>query len=76
MALMFIQVQVVYRQGLIKTFIAPMGEILMDEFMKVVKAEGKVKAIRFLPDLDQATADLLVSTGNAVKVEMKSDAKI
>lgn len=65
----YMHVQVVYRQGLVKEYLA--GDILLEAFMKVVRAEGKVKTVRFLPDVDQATADLLVNTGNAVGINLK-----
>ena len=68
----YIQVQVVYRQGVVKTFVAPEG-MLLEDFTHVVKAQGKIKTVRFLPDIDQATADFLVSTGNAVKVEVRRE---
>ncbi len=68
---MYTHVQVVYRQGLVKAFVAPHGEMLMEDFMKVVRAEGKVKTVRFLPDIDQAAADVLVKSGSAVKVEVR-----
>lgn len=67
---MFLSVQVVYRQGLVKTFIAAQ-EILMADFMRIVRAEGKIKTVRFLSDIDRATADLLVTSGNATRVEVR-----
>jgi len=67
---MFLSVQVVYRQGLVKQYLAPQN-ILMVDFMRVVRAEGKIKTIRYLPDVDRQAADLLVSTGNATRVEVR-----
>jgi hypothetical protein len=66
---MLLSVQVVYRQGLVKTFIAHQ-DILMSDFMKAVRAEGKVKTVRFMPDVEKPVADLLIHSGNAVKVEV------
>ena len=61
------QVQIVYRQGMVKLFLAP-KEILMHDFMRTVRSFGKVKTTRFLPDVDQEAADLLVKSGSATKV--------
>lgn len=66
----FLSVQVVYRQGLVKQFIAAQN-ILMADFMRIVRAEGKIKAVRFLPDIDQAAATVLINTGNATRVEVR-----
>ena len=63
----FICMQVVYRQGMVKTFIAPQ-EILLADFMRTARDFGKIKATRFLPDVDRAAADLLIATG-AVEVK-------
>ena len=64
----FMHVQVVYRQGLVKAFVIEEGNMLMEEFMRLVRAEGKVKTIRFLPDVDRAAAELLVRSGNATRL--------
>lgn len=63
-------VQVVYRQGLVKTFLAAQN-ILMIEFMRIVRAEGKIKTVRFLQDVDEAAADLLVRSGAAIRIEVR-----
>jgi hypothetical protein len=68
----YLQVQVRFSQGLVKTFVAQ-SEILMCDFVDAVGAFGKQKSIRFLPDLDRPTADLLVATGNAVMVAAKRE---
>lgn len=70
---MHMQVQVVFRQGVVKTYVAPMGELLMEDFMKVVRTEGKVKTVRFLPDIEDGVANFLVTSGNAVKVEVRRE---
>ncbi len=69
---MYMQVQVVYRQGLVKTFLAP-KEILMDDFMKYVRATGKIKTTRFMPDVGEAEAIQMVKSGEAVKVEVRRE---
>lgn len=67
---MFMQVQVAYNQGLVKLFIAP-HEILLADFVGVVRAHGRIKVMRFMPNVDRAVATLLVNTGNATMVEVK-----
>jgi len=67
---MLLSVQIVYRQGLVKTFIAGQ-ETLLSDFMKIARAEGKIKVVRFLPDVEKAVADLLVRSGNATMIEMR-----
>lgn len=66
----YLQVQVVYRQGLVKSYLAE-ENILLKDFEHVVKAMGKIKTVRWLPDVDQATADLLVRTGAATMIEVR-----
>lgn len=70
----YLQVQVKFAQGLVKTFIAD-KEILLCDFVGAVSAFGKQKSIRFLPDVDRATADFLVNAGNAVMVEPRREAQ-
>lgn len=67
---MYQQVQVVYSQGLVKTFVAPM-EIRMCDFAAVAKAFGRIRSVRFQPDVDDQAARLLCDTGNATLVEAK-----
>jgi hypothetical protein len=67
---MFLQVQVPYNQGLVKTFLAP-REILMADFVEVVRAFGRFRSWRFGPDVDEATARRMASEQGATLVEAR-----
>jgi hypothetical protein len=66
----YLHVQVVFAQGKIKSFMAP-KEILMDDFMKVVKLHGKVKRLRYQPDCTKEEMESLVFSGNATLIEAR-----
>lgn len=68
----YLQVQVVYNQGLVKIFLANQ-EILLAEFINAARAYGRIKVMRFMPNVDQYAAKLLVDTGNAVMVNAKKE---
>jgi hypothetical protein len=65
----YLHVQVVFSQGVVKSFLAP-KEILMDDFMRVVKLHGRVKRLRHQPDCTQAEA-LALCAGGATIVEAR-----
>lgn len=67
---MFQHVQVMFNQGMVKEFLAP-REILLADFVAVVRKFGRFRSMRFYPDVDRATADLLIATGNATMVEAR-----
>lgn len=66
----YMQVQVKFSQGLVKLFLVP-PETTCSDFVQVVSAFGRHRSIRYLPDVDAAAAELLVSTGNATKMEVR-----
>lgn len=66
----FLQVQVTFKQGLVKLFLAP-ESILAVDFKRAIEALGKTRSLRFLPDVTEESARILVSTGNAVMVEAR-----
>ena len=60
---MIISVQVSYRHGLVKTFLAD-GETLLEEFCRRVRSRGEVRSMRGFRDAnaeDQANAMLLAN---------------
>ena len=60
-----IAVQVVYRHGLVKTFLAD-GEMLLEEFCRRVKSRGEVRSMRGFREAnatDKANAMLLANEG-------------
>jgi len=67
----FIGVQVVYRQGLVKSFVMP-GEIKLGAFLGHLKRLGKFRSIRFLRDLNEQEAEEMTREGAmVVRVEQQ-----
>lgn len=66
----YLHVQVAFSQGKVRHFLAP-REILMDDFMSVVRRHGKVKRLRYQPDCSQAECEALVKSGNATLIEVR-----
>ena len=68
----YMQVQVQYRQGTVKTFLTP-RDILLADFRNAMEAYGnrKVKAIRFYNDVDRAAAEVLVRDAGAIIIEAR-----
>lgn len=66
----YLQLQVRYRQGMVKTFVVP-EDASMRDFVGVAQAIGRFSTIRVLPEIDAATAAGMAGSGEAALVEPK-----
>lgn len=62
------QIQIAYSQGLVKTFLASQ-EILLCDMVEAARRFGKLRSVRFLPDVDVVTANQMIASGNAVNLK-------
>ncbi len=60
-----IRVQVTYAQGLVKTFITS-HECRLETFANAARKLGRIRSLRFQPDVSPEEAVIEAATGNAI----------